>query len=496
MHKKKLWALILFLAHTTIICFAQAKENFASGLEISLEGQASLSNEKTPLWLNANKYGLSSLEAKNGYLRASAIRNIDEDCDRQWRWGYGIDIVAGLNYNAKAFIHQAFVEMEWKKLKLSLGAKEQPEGFSIQELTSGALTLGHNARPIPQARMAIDWFSFPGTDGWWKLKLHGSFGMTTDGRWLKSVVPSTEHYTGNVAYHEKSFYMKFGKEDPDLFPLTLELGLQIATEFGGTTYNVTGRGYEERTDIKHPFNFKAIWNAVTASGSDETDGSSKNTAGNHVGSWNFRLAWHDYDWEAAIRFERMFEDQSMMFIQYGVFDHLIGADITLAKNRYISAITYEHMSSYDQSGAVMHDAATNIPDKMNGRDNYYNHNLYVGYQHWGQSMGSPLLTSPVYNQNGSLLFRNNRVKAHHIGITGDPASWLHWRLLATITRNWGGYDTPLTDPTTQQYYMLETTFRPTLLKGWHACLALGLDHGKVIGNNFGGQVTVRKTFKL
>ena len=39
------------------------------GLEYKVEMQGSFSKGHTPLWLNANKYGLSSLGATNGYLR-------------------------------------------------------------------------------------------------------------------------------------------------------------------------------------------------------------------------------------------------------------------------------------------------------------------------------------------------------------------------------------------------------------------------------------------
>ncbi len=49
------------------------------GLEYKLEAQASLSDGKTPLWLNANKHGLSSLESTNGYLRGSLVRPLAED---------------------------------------------------------------------------------------------------------------------------------------------------------------------------------------------------------------------------------------------------------------------------------------------------------------------------------------------------------------------------------------------------------------------------------
>lgn len=474
---------------------AAGQEDLLKDVEITVEAQASASDGTTPLWLNANKYGLSSLESNNGYVRGSIIRDVEND-DRRWKWGYGVDIVAGANYNAKAFVHQAFAEMKYEKLRLTLGAKEQPAECKDNTLTSGALTMGTNARPIPQARLHLDWFSIPGTNGWWKWKLFGSFGMTTDGGWQESVVPESEHYTSNVLYHEKALYWKFGKEDHEAFPLTYELSLQMAAFFGGTTYNAYGRDIEKGSTIEHPTNLMAFVHAITATGSDENDGSSRNTAGNHIGSWNMRLTWHGEDWKASARFERMFEDQSMMFIQYGIYDHLVGLDVTLPKNSYVSALTIEHMSSYDQSGAILHDAAPNIPDKMNGRDNYYNHNMYVGYQHWGQTLGNPLLTSPVYNSNGSLIFWNNRVRAWHLGIKGSPADWLSWRVFATVSHNWGNYDRPLEDPTWQQYYMAEAMVTPRKLSGWQGCLGIGLDHGKVIGNNFGIQLTIRKTMHL
>ena len=49
------------------------------GLEYKVEMQGSLSKGKTPLWLNANKYGLSSLETANGYLRGGIERPIQTD---------------------------------------------------------------------------------------------------------------------------------------------------------------------------------------------------------------------------------------------------------------------------------------------------------------------------------------------------------------------------------------------------------------------------------
>ena len=475
--------------------WGQGVSEIFSGVEVTTEAQGSLGDGKTPLWLNANKYGLSSLDEKNCYIRVAAARPIVVDSMKNWRLGYGLDLAVAANHSSTFVVNQAYVEGNYKKFLITAGAKRRVPLLSNQMLSSGAMTYGWNSLPIPQLSLDIDWFSVPWTNDFWKIKIHGSYGMTTDGDWQKSFVCKGEHYTGNVLYHEKAIYLKFGKEDARI-PLTYELGLQMGAQFGGTSYNVFGRVFEEPTTVKHPVNFRAFINALISQGTDETDGSSKNTAGNHFGSWIMRLKWHGSNWSVAGRFERYFEDQSMMFVQYGIYDHLLGAGITLPDNPYLSAVTIEHMSTRDQSGAILHDAAKNIPDKMNGMDNYYNHNLYSGYQHRGQANGNPLLLSPIYNDNHSLVFFNNRLTAWHFGLSGNPLKWLNWRALATFTRNWGSYDAPLDDPTNQQYFLLEASANPSLFKGWQAVVGIGIDKGKLIGNNSGVQLTIRKTFKL
>ena len=40
-------------------------------IQYKVEMQGSFSGNKTPLWLNANRYGLSSLEKVNGYIRGT-----------------------------------------------------------------------------------------------------------------------------------------------------------------------------------------------------------------------------------------------------------------------------------------------------------------------------------------------------------------------------------------------------------------------------------------
>lgn len=490
----------------------QVRRNLLSETELTIEtsGTAS-SGHFSPLWLTSNHYGLASVEPQSAYLRARLERDILADSARRWRIGYGFDFAVAAGHERTGIVQQAFVEGAWKRLRLTLGAKQQPVETQNAELASGALALGINGRPIPQVRLDIDWFPFPWTRGWWQWHLYGSYGWMTDGHWQQGWVNEGERYTRHALYHEKALYWQFGRSD--IFPLTYEIGLRMATTFAGDCYNISTKRVHQGAlhDEHYPANIKAYWYALTAQGADDTDGSNPNVAGNTLGSWIMQLRYHGQGWQARAYWERFFEDHSMLTVQYGIRDMLIGAEVTLPRNPYVNAAVLEFMSSTDQSGAVYHDETPNLPERIAGRDNYYNHNLYGGWQHYGFTLGNPLLTSPLYNaafgHDHTLYFFNNRVKAWHIGLSGDPAAQWHWRALASFTRNWGLYEAPLADITRQNYFMAETTFspswgahgtprHPTALSGWRFSLALGLDYGQLLGNSFGAQLTISKRLTL
>ena len=190
----------------------------------------------------------------------------------------------------------------------------------------------------------------------------------------------------------------------------------MATQFGGTTYNTRSLriGGGELMTFKHGHGLKAFWQALICQGSDETDVTDPNTAGNTIGSYVMQLRYHGRRWQATAYWERMFEDQSMLTVQYGIRDMLIGGEVRPPRNPYVSSAVVEYLTSTDQSGAVYHDRTATIRDKMNGRDDYYNHNLYAGWQNYGHGIGNPLITSPLYNDvfghANTLSFYNNRVK--------------------------------------------------------------------------------------
>ena len=508
---------------------------------VSAEISATTSTgDYAPLWLSANRYGLSSVRPHSAYLRAAIERDIVNDSARDWRFGYGLDLALAAAHERTGILQQAYIQGAWKKITLTIGAKQRTMATQNAELASGALAMGINARPIPQVRLDIDWFPFPWTRRWWQWRLYGAFGWTTDGRWQQQWVRPGERYARHTRYHEKALFWRFGRED--IFPLTFDFGLQMATQFGGDSYNIktTRINDNQYSDYHYDSGLKAYWQALTQQGSDNTDGTNPNVAGNTLGSYVMQLRYQGPRWQARAYWERFFEDHSMLTLQYGIRDMLVGAEVTAPRNPYVTSAVVEYMGSTDQSGPIFHDETPNMPVKIAGRDDYYNHNLYAGWQHYGQPIGNPFITAPLYNKalaasyNGptanadaptsptpvkgqasptALRFYNNRVRAWHMALAGDPAPQWHWRAMASITRNWGSYAYPQPEVMSQQYFMAEATFSlpqatsralPSArhdagsapFTGWQFSLALGLDHGDLIGNSFGAQLTIRKSLTL
>lgn len=153
-------------------------------LEYRVELQATVANDKTPLWLNANRHGLSSLEDVNGYVRGALTRPLRRDSAFRWGLGYGLDVAVAHGFTSRVVVQQAYVEGRWLHGVLTMGSKEYPMELKNNSLSSGSQTFGINARPVPQVRLALpEYWTVPLTRGWLHLKGHIAFGRMTDDNW-------------------------------------------------------------------------------------------------------------------------------------------------------------------------------------------------------------------------------------------------------------------------------------------------------------------------
>ena len=464
-----------------------------------------------PLWLNANKYGLSSLDTRNGYVRGAVMKSIQGDSLRKWAVGYCADIVAPYNFTSNFVIQQAYLDVRWHKAMLTVGSKEQPMEQKNQELSSGSQCFGINSRPIPQVRLSLpDFWNIPGTNGFLAFKGYISYGILSDGEWQEHFNSTGSKYQKNVLYCGRAGYIRLGNEKRH--PLEAMLGLEMATTFGGSVYS-NGHKYSYSSGLKD-----YVSALIPFNGND--DKSLYTAEGNMLGSLLISVSYKFNTWKLRAYTDHYFEDGSQMylldydaygsgndwnkkvgnrFLVYDPKDGMYGIEVTLPKNRFVSSFVGEYLHTKYQSGPVYYDHTKDISDHIGGRDDYYNHGTYVGWQHWGQVAGNPLYLSSIYNEDGSLYIRDNRFVSWHFGINGDPVEGLHYRILMTWQKGWGTYFVPYSDVKRSYNLLAEVGYTmPERIghvrtHGWSAKMAFGLDDGMLRGNNRGFQFTLSKT---
>lgn len=449
--------------------------------------------DNAPFWFTSNRYGLGPVGNNTVQARAYIKRDAETDSLMAWRLGYGADIAAGYGGESYFNVQQLYADVQWKMLRLSVGQKERPSELKNAELSTGGMTLGINARPVPQVRLEMpDFWTVPGTRGLFSFKAHIAYGMYTDNAWQRQWAEGTTNlYTKNSLFHSKALLLRVGNEKK--FPLMLTGGLEMACQFGGRGYNQVGyRGEQIEQDVKLGGN---ILKAFFPSGGDINDDDFSNASGNHLGSWHLRLDWKDKRWSVAAYMDHFFEDHSQMFWQYGFWkDMLLGLEVNLPCNRYLSTVVYEHLGTKHQSGPIYHDATAENPMQISANDTYYRHHNYGAWQHGGFVMGNPLIPSPMYNaylgSPGMLSINFSRVNAHHVGLKGNPSRYFSWRALYTYEKNLGSYDKPTMDPLEGHFLLLEATYAPKKLRGLSFSAAYGHNHGSLLGRSNGMMLTV------
>ena len=477
-----------------------------------------------PFWLVTNRNGLSSLDRCNGYVRyGAAVDGLMGNGDK-WSYSAGLDLKAGYNQSHRPVLHQLFADVSYKWLTLSVGAKERVADMrsfcsllgvnsnsvletggslsfnGLRELGTGGLVYSSNATPIPQVRLEIpEYVTVKGTESLLHLRGHIAYGMFMDGGFQEkfTAVNPKAKYNKATLYHSKSFYMKVGNKEK--FPLVAEGGLEMHSQFGGDVYTHAKGKY-----LSMPTRFKDFLKAFIPTGGDElvpfTEQS--NITGNQVGNWHLAFTLHTKPVDIQLYGEHMFEDFSQLFfmeyqnninnertwVYYPWRDMMIGLSI---KNKsgfmdFISNIRYEYVSTYDQSGAGYNDPSDYFVEQMDGLDNYYNHAIYSGWHYYGKGMGSPLVFSPLYNSDGSLEFKANRMRAHHIGVNGafGRKKEFLYRLLYTYSENWGTYVNPFFEKKYTTSVLADFIYSPDG-KSWLVSASVAHDRSSYIGNNTG-----------
>ncbi len=478
---------------------------------LSMAGNAG-TGDFAPHYLSANKHGLVT-HGRSGYLRASLARGIEHD--KRFSYEFAADIVGVLSSTSpvttyatgveqvhrptvsKFLIHQLYAGIKYRKVFLWAGVRELTDEVVNFELSSGGLIWSGNARPIPQVSAGfIDFVDIPLTNKWVQIKGEISYGKYIDNGYKE------EHYnyynsyiTTDVLYHHKSIYFRSNPTKP----FSVTIGAEFGTQFGGTQRFYQKGVLDENSIATSPSGIVDFLKALVpmSGGSDSGKGDQLYYAGNTLGQWNLS-AKYTFKNKASVRgyFEWYFEDASGMNKQNG-WDGLWGLEYNSGGKDFLSGLVLEYVDMTDQSGAVVWDPNYfNNPQMTQqgvGSDNYYNNYFYNGWVHFGQSAGTPMAKAPLYNTDGNLKFKHNRIRTVHLGATGYITSEWKYRLLASYRTSLGSYDLPTETPLYTTSGMIECSYIPSKLKGWNFTLSVAGDTGTFYGNKWGVAIGICKS---
>ena len=467
--------------------FSYAQHNFIN-YSITMEGAVG-NGEYTPTYLSSNRHGVMPVETNTGFVRAAISAN---KRTRHLLWQGEADIQIQKDAYQKWYLQQLYLSATYGWITLTIGSKEYEPIVRNFALSSGSTVWSGNSRPIPQARLATNGFvTIPGTKEWIQVYFDGSYGYYMDGDYQKqrfseySIGKSgygRSFITTNVCYHQKKIYFRTNPNKKFI----LTAGMEHAVQFGGKHINYIDPNVSGNYKVKIGDFFKVL--KPTAGGSNAVGGDKNFALGNHIGNISIDLEYKFNSTKSVKTYvENLFEDGSSLGKRNG-WDGLWGIEFcNEEKAPLIKGIVLEYLQTTDQSGPIhwapsdfSHEINQYIPAEARGADDYYNNFFYNGYSHYGMSSGSPVLKSPIYNNDSFLRFTDTRVRAYHLGILGYISTQWQYRLLISHRDAWGTPYTPSLKINSASCAMAEIKY---FMQSWQFKAAVGLDRGSLFGDN-------------
>jgi hypothetical protein len=468
---KKAIIFLLFSCLSTIPIAAQDKIDYKAELFSSVG-----SGNYTPFWMTSNTYGVVPLKTNNAYLRTAFTwkHSLSED----WLLETGVDLVGATNHTSNIWMQQLYADISFRQVKLSIGSKERYNSMLDQRLSVGDFDYSGNARPLPEINFSLPEFTIvPLTKEILRFKADFALGKSLENKYIRETKPEGANYSLDVLWHHKSLFLKL--EDPrEQFPFSLLFGLEHAVQWGGwTCYENFG---------KLPDSIKDCLRVILGKqgGDNALDGDQVNVLGNHQGTYNIKLGYKHPLFEIAVYKQHYFDDNSGM--EYANWqDGIWGIETEFLHLSHIKKIVLEFFQTTNQSGPMHFLGYGPSRDvRGGGDDDYYNHDFYhSGWSYFGRGLGNPLITSPGYNDDNALYFRNNRIKAVHFGVAGNILPIVDYRILLTGMQSWGRMRMPFLERKDNFSFLMECNYKK--LPKWELGLQLAADNGDIYGNNWG-----------
>jgi hypothetical protein len=480
--------IIYFSSLLLLLLQQKAVAQFGDSLKIDVGTTLTGATEGyQPLWIVSNRYGTiadrntdlsTHIRIGNEHIFLKSSENTSHSF---FYINYALDL-----YNNNAFkdifLKEAYLKAGFKNWEIRGGRYTEVIGETDPLLSSGSFGVSGNALPIPKVGIAVTRYTdVPFTKGWLQFKgqyVHGWLGK--------------EQFVKNAFLHEKSFYLKLGKEK-----LSIYGGLTHFAEWGGKHPGgeVPGR-FEDYLRIIRGSSGNANDPAYTSGPVDIA-----NAVGNHIIVSDLGLTFKINDASFKLYTQTIFDkgkgDSSntnkrdeLVFLNIFGRDRMIGASWENNTVSWLQKVVVEGIFTKDQGGNIIY----------NGRYNYYNNGIYqTGWEYQGRVIGTPLFINRASSDNynlsknvntiGGWNIVSNRVTGIHLGFKGNLSERLSYRTLATHVVHYGNYynDAAFGTSKKQSHFLLESAYK--LSPSFTISAAIGQDVGD-LSENTGGLLKV------
>lgn len=447
--------------------------------QVETEGDFS-SGSNIPYYFSSNRYGAISPTANAAYLRGKV--DYAYQTASQFSFKVGLDVIGSTSskeyYANNSHVQQLYAEVAYKKVSLSLGQWEDKQMLVNSELSSGNMVWSNNARPMPQVKIGTnDFVAIPGTGGWVNFWFDMAYGHQTDGGYNKDIC---EMVTGekrpftvidNPYFHRKNFFLRTKADEL----VVATVGVEHVAQFGGTI-----------GDEKQPAGLKDAANVFfVKSGNADFNYS-------HLGSIDVRIDVNTKAGTVSGYSQLFFDDKPVDgSLRQAGSDGLWGLEWKSARKGWLNGIVAEYLTTANQGGRVY----TNEVYVGNGKQyhydclTYYDDQDFGAYTNYGMNIGSPLITSPIYNESHWPRPANTIMRAFHTGLQGDMAKNFSYRAKFSYKKTWGTTIFLLPEAISNTSAMLEVTYHKN---GFEVTPAFAFDSGKIYGDNTGFMINLKK----
>ena len=426
-----------------------------------------------PFWLQSDQYGKISGSPNSANVQVGVNKDFGNKT-KLFDYSFKANLLLQTDKDkTTAAFHEYYVHARFSVLDFIVGAREEVLGSQDSTLSCGGFLFSKNARPMPKITFGMEHFTaVPFTYGLLEVKGAISHGWFTD-----------NIYTTNLFLHHKYLYGRIGGK----LPVHIQYGVDHVAQWGGVVPGY-GKQPSSLSDFKSIF-----WGH--SGGADAVISDQTNTLGNHIISQHLKLDLDISNFRVSGYWQNLSEDGPVKLMWYAMnkADGLWGVTVRNARFPFIKGILYEYMNTTDQSGPFQ--------DKdglvYGGDDDYFNNGIYQnGWTYYSRTIGTPFISSPLYNSNGAVSIQNNRVIVHHIGIEGDVSGYAY-KFLTSVSNNYGTYSAPLaTDLRKNTSVLLEVKKQFSGLSNIELGCSVGADFGKLYGNSVGCLFSIRKIGNL